>query len=525
MMRTIIPENSRPSRIRILGATHGADDETWEHWQAARQASHHASRIALQRVFRNDEARGPRAVGLGYGETLRWFGPIDDADKRRLTIEYAGAVIDADGFPAAACRLPALASRAAARDEPASSTAGITEGLVLLSHAETDLLALERARCELPAGFPTVVGHSLLGLSTPDALFALFGARRSPRLLAIVRIHGTHASVSGLADLTALAHQESWGLVVISGVGGSVELLPRTSGVTPELASNLTSYFMAGGVTHGAGAPRYCAVEYLGMTGSFAPPRPMPAHGLYHPDLLITNAAEWTSHRASGRPAAIVLFYRAHVLSGNLQFVDAALRVLESRGFAAIGVFTSSLRDCDAAGMPLALRLLPEFPDIIVNTVIFPVFTLSSPERAPPQGSGTPFEVIGAPLIQAICCGTPRAAWNESARGLSPSEAAMHVALPECDGRVISVPISFKEKHRYVPDAERLQRVADFARRLAVLRNKPNAEKRIAIVLSNAGGKAQRIGGAGGVGHPASLLQWLIDMSAAGYEGGALRVS
>ena len=98
----------------------------------------------------------------------------------------------------------------------------------------------------------------------------------------------------------------------------------------------------------------------------------------------------------------------------------------------------------------------------------------------------------------------------------------MHVALPECDGRVISVPISFKEKHRYVPDAERLQRVADFARRLAVLRSKSNSEKRIAIVLSNAGGKAQRIGGAVGLDTPASLLRWLMNMRAAGYEVGAV---
>jgi cobaltochelatase CobN len=513
-MRPTSPESARPSRIRILVATHGVDDASWEDWQAARQASPYASRMALQRVFRNDEERDLSAVGLGYGETLRWFGPIDDADKRRLTIAYAGAVLDADGFPPAASPLPAPAGlpAAAACDEPALSTAGLTEGLVLLSHAETDLLALERARSELPADFPAVVGHSLLGLSTSDALLALFGARRSPRLLAIVRVHGTHSSVPGLADLIGLAHQEGWGLVVISGVGGSAELLPRTSGVKPELAANLTSYFMAGGAANVAEALRYAAVEYLGITGAFAPPRPMPAHGLYHPDLLVTDAAEWSSHRAPDGPTAIVLFYRAHVLSGNLQFVDAALRALESRGFSAIGVFTSSLRDCDGAGMPLALRLLPDFPDIIVNTVSFPV----------PQGHGAPFEVIGAPLIQAICCGTPRAIWHESARGLSPSEAAMHVALPECDGRVISVPISFKENHRYVPDAERLQRVADFARRLAVLRSKSNAEKRIAIVLGNAGGKAQRIGGAVGLDTPASLLRWLNDMSAAGYVVGAL---
>ena len=525
-MRNVSGESSRPSRIRILVATHGVDDECWEDWQAARQASAHASRIALQRIVRGD-ARDLNAVGLGYSETLRWFGPIDDADKRRLTIEYAAAVLDADGFFPTASAPPELTCRSAgaACDEPASSTAAVTEGLVLLSHAETDLLALERARSELPAGFPPVVGHSLLALSTADALFALFGARRSPRLLAIVRIHGTPSSVPGLADLIGLAHREGWGLVVISGVGGGAELLPRTSSITPELASNLTSYFMAGGVANVAQALRYAAVEYLGMAGAFAPPQPMPAHGLYHPDLLVTNAAEWASHRAPDRPTAIVLFYRAHVLSGNLQFVDAALRAVESRGFSAVGVFTSSLRDCDATGVPLALRLLPDSPDIIVNTVSFPVFTLNSPERVPVPGYGAPFEVIGAPLIQAICCGTPRATWNASARGLSPSEAAMHVALPECDGRVITVPISFKEDHRYVPDAERLQRVADFAHRLSVLRRKSNSEKRIAIVLSNSGGKAQRIGGAVGLDTPASLLQWLIDMRAAGYEVGALPAS
>src|ERR1700676_4104140 len=281
-MRSTGGDSSRPSRIRVLVATHGVDDESWDDWQAARQASAHASRIALQRVVRGD-ARDLGAVGLGYGETLRWFGPIDDAHKRRLTIVYAAAVLDAGGFLPAASVPPGLACRAAAAacDVPESSTAAVMEGLVLLSHAETDLLALERARSELPAGFPPGPGHSLLSLSTADALFALFGARRSPRLLAIVRIHGTPSSVPGLADLIRLAHQEGWGLVVISGVGGGAELLPRTSSITLKLASNLTSYFMAGGVANVAEALRYAAVEYLGIAGTFAHPRPTPARRLY----------------------------------------------------------------------------------------------------------------------------------------------------------------------------------------------------------------------------------------------------
>jgi len=490
-------------------ATHAVDDAAWRDWQVARQASAHASRIVLQRVDRGDATGDLFAVGLGYGETLRWFGPIDDADKRRVTIEYAGAVLDAGGFPAAAA-------------EKSAPSNAVTQGLVLLSHAETDLLALQRARDELPEGFPAVAGHSLIGLESTKTLLALFGTQRSTQLLAIVRIHGTVSSVPGLADLIGLAHQEGWGLVVISGVGGSVELLPRTSNVKPEFASNLTSYFMAGGVTNVAAALRYAAREQLGFLTGYDLPQAMPAHGLYHPDLLITDAAEWNSHRNPERPMASLLFYRAHVLSGNLGFVDAAVRALEGRGFAAVGIFTSSLRDRDASGVPLALRILPVFPDVIVNTVSFPVFALSSLDHALPDSAGAPFEKIGAPLIQAICCGTPRAVWSESARGLSPTEAAMNIALPECDGRVISVPISFKEHHRYLPDHERVQRVADFARRWALLRSKSNSEKRIAIVLSNAGGKAQRIGGAVGLDTPASLLKWLAAMSAAGYEVGPL---
>src|SRR5271154_4993034 len=190
-----LPATLKPSRIRVLVAMHAVDEESWQDWLAAREASPHVSKIALQRVFREGDlsAHERHAVGLGYGETLRWFGPIDTAGKRRLTLRYAGAVLDRGNFPPAGeSGLTELAVLApgAATDASAVPAAAPLEGLVLLSHAETDLLALERARGELPAPFPRVVGHSLLGLSAPEALMALFGLQRSQHLLAIVRIHG-----------------------------------------------------------------------------------------------------------------------------------------------------------------------------------------------------------------------------------------------------------------------------------------------------------------------------------------------
>jgi cobaltochelatase CobN len=153
------------------------------------------------------------------------------------------------------------------------------------------------------------------------------------------------------------------------------------------------------------------------------------------------------------------------------------------------------------------------------------VLNLTSLERPPAEAHHTSFEAMDVPIIQAICSGTTRAAWEESARGLGPAETAMNIALPECDGRVITVPISFKEDHRYVPDDERIGRVTDIARRLASLRITPNRDKRVAIVLSNSGGKAQKIGGAVGLDTPASLLRFLSDMRDAGYDVGVLPAS
>jgi cobaltochelatase CobN len=524
---------SPKSSIRIIVASEAPDEALFEAWRAARSEHPHAARMILQRVIRESPAGASPSVGLGYAESLRWFGPIDSAERLKAAIEYAGRVLDLGAFPeedAEFTRYALPASRAVHEPgsrapnptrsaAPAATLAPeITRGIKFFSHAETDLLALERARADLPEGFPDVSGHSLLDLSA-EALLALFGARRSRELVAIVRIHGASTSVPGLADLLALAHREGWGVVVISGVSQSVEIMPR-SNVSAELASNLTAYFMAGGVGNVAQALRYAAREQLSARVEYELPRPMPEHGLYHPDLLVTDIGEWQAYRAPDRPVAAVLFYRAHVLSGNLEFVDALVRSLERRGLAALGLFTSSLRDCDEGGMPAVLRLLPQAPDVIVNTVSFPLIRADA--GAAPASPAHCFQELGATLIQAVCCGMPRASWLASARGLSAIEAAMHVALPECDGRMITVPVSFKENHRYAPDAERIERVTGLARRITQLREKPNREKRIAIVLCNAGGKAQRVGGAVGLDTPASLLKWLSDMRGAGYRVGNL---
>ena len=91
---------------------------------------------------------------------------------------------------------------------------------------------------------------------------------------------------------------------------------------------------------------------------------------------------------------------------------------------------------------------------------------------------------------------------------------ATQVAVPEFDGRIITVPFSFKETDadglpHYVPDPERCRRVAEIAVNHARLRHIPVADRKIAIMLSAYPTKHSRIGNAVGLDTPVSLIRLL----------------
>nr|MDQ3831043.1 cobaltochelatase subunit CobN [Candidatus Tectomicrobia bacterium] len=156
---------------------------------------------------------------------------------------------------------------------------------------------------------------------------------------------------------------------------------------------------------------------------------------------------------------------------------------------------------------------------------------------------------LDLPVLQAILVAVSRRQWEESSLGLAPQDAAMKVMLPEFDGRIIGPPIAFKEEvhgdgaespdestqssalspHHsslsgaprvYVPDPERTQRLAGIAARLARLRRAPNAQKKIALILSNYPSKHARIGNAVALDTPASVVKILQALRQAGYHVG-----
>ena len=223
------------------------------------------------------------------------------------------------------------------------------------------------------------------------------------------------------------------------------------------------------------------------------------------------------------RPVVAVLYYRAHELAGNTGFVDALAAAIESCGARAMPVWCASLRTAP----PELLQALGR-ADVLVVTVLAAGGTVPAMSQAGGDDEAWDTGAIAAldiPVVQALCLTSPRAQWTDANAGLSPLDAATQVAIPEFDGRIISVPFSFKETgedglSRYVPDPERAARVAGTAVALARLRHIPPAGRRIAVVLSAYPTKHSRIGNAVGLDTPVSTVRLLRAMRERGYDVG-----
>src|SRR4051795_8554399 len=222
-------------------------------------------------------------------------------------------------------------------------------------------------------------------------------------------------------------------------------------------------------------------------------------------------------------PRVAVLYYRAHHLAGNTAFVQALCSAIEDAGGSALPVFVSSLRS-----VPGDLLATLRGADALVVTVL--AAGGSRPATAQAGGDDGAWDVgalaaLDVPVIQGLCLTRSREGWLADDDGLSPLDVGNQVAIPEFDGRLISVPFSFKETDEdgltsYVADPERAARVAGTAVAHARLRHTPPSERRIVVMLSAYPTKHARIGNAVGLDTPASVVRLLAAMHGEGYDIG-----
>jgi cobaltochelatase CobN len=408
--------------------------------------------------------------------------------------------------------------------------------IALLTHAPNDLMVLHNALAQMPAGFSQVSGINLQALENDAQMADLLAHQLASARIVVLRVLGRLGSVPGFADLVRHAQSQGRHLIAISGTGEPDPELAAASTVASDVLHQVQTYFQAGGSVNLAQLLRYLSDHFL-LTGfGFEPALALPEHGIYHPDLPQgAGIDEWLAQREQERPSVGIVFYRAHWMSGNTRFVDALIIALEKRGMNVLPVFTSSLRAGAAAGsLPTALRYFSgeqgAHIDVLINTTAFAMGEITPGGTTPAGWSVAALERLNVPVLQAITSGMMQRQWEQSARGLNPLDAAMNVVLPEFDGRIITVPVSFKaraisgsrglpnELIEYEPLPDRVSRVAGIAARFARLKHTPNANKRVAFVLTNSNSKASQIGNAVGLDAPASLMHILHAMRSAGYR-------
>ena len=401
-------------------------------------------------------------------------------------------------------------------------------GILFLTQADTDLLSLETIRPRLPADFPPIHAYNPDRLGGPTQVETLLNRELGRAQIIVARLHGGRASFRQELDhLVAVCRTQGKDLICISGVADFDPELTALSNVPLPVVHDVYNYLTLGGLANVENMLRYLADNLLIGGFGYDLPAEQPQHGIYFPLAMqpVTTHQWLLVHHNPALPTAAILFYRAHWLSGNTGFVDALCDALTARGFNVLPVFAYSLKEQAHLGRPAAFDYFythqgKRLPDVLICTMSFALGSALLNGPTLNEWNADTLQRLGIPILQAITSGMERDQWELSARGLAPLDTAMNVALPEFDGRIITVPISFKsntDEARYIPAPDRVERVAGLARRLAELRRKPNREKRIAVILTNQPGRAARIGNAVGLDTPASLMRLFDAFSADGY--------
>ncbi len=460
-----------------------------------------------------------------------WFHSVNSEWHVRQIFEYIDSMLKADRFLQPPAELTEYTFNYYDWDvrlpSPAEGLAQLelvqpNGAIMLLSHADTDMLTLIRASESLPSEL-RVSAFSLNALRTEDQMNALIAGEMSKAKVIVVRCHGPLSCIPGFDKLRAACIERGQSLVLVSGTGDNTSEFSETINVPADVMHTTSGYFDLGGVANFGELFRFLS-DRLMLTGyGYAAPSPMPEHGIYLPETETATFEDWRRQADLSKPTAAVLFYRAHRMSGNTAFVDKLIEALQNKGMNALCIFTSSLKSKED-GRPAAFRFIEGDADVLISTLSFALGEVNSGSVTLAGEAVDSLEQLGIPVLQAISSGMPRGAWEGSRRGLGSLDTAVNVAIPEFDGRIITVPISFKERgstsaeNLYVAHEERMERVAGIAARLAALRRKTNNERRIAFVLTNSAAKAAQIGGAVGLDSPASLLTTLHAMRARRYS-------
>lgn len=415
----------------------------------------------------------------------------------------------------------------AAKDAVMNADIVVANLLFLEEHVSPILPVLQARRESCDALIAMVADASIVKLTKMGSLDMLAPASGAMKLMKKLRGSSKPSSNSGQKNMALLRR------------------LPKILKFIPGKSQDLRAWFLSmqywlGGSDDNVEAMiRFLLNRYAKDTGwkeapEAAAPIDYPDVGLYHPDLperITTNILDLPAPKD---PIATVglLMMRSYVLSSDTAHYDAVIRTFEKRGMRVVPAFAGGL-DGRPAIHEYFLSETGAKIDAMVSLTGFSL--VGGPAYNDSEAAVSLLRKLDIPYIAAHPLEFQTLGqWAMDAQGLGPIETTMLVALPEldgatnptvfggrlgpegCNGCAYNCPCAAGSK-QMVPCLERIDSLAEKALRFARLRQRKNAEKKIAIVLFGFPPNAGAVGTAAYLSVFESLFNTMNAMKAEGY--------
>jgi cobaltochelatase CobN len=391
--------------------------------------------------------------------------------------------------------------------------------IAILSFADTDLAGLAAAWQAERAALPSVRLVHLRDLRHPMSVDLWIDRVGVHAKVIVVRLlGGLDWWKYGIERLSALARERGITLAVLPGEDRDDARLEAASTLSTDELHALLDFFREGGGENLRALLRRLA-RHAGCELELREPRPVPRLAGYLPGEGAVELDRLIASLPQDRPVVPIIFYRALLLAADTAPIDALCAALAARGLAPAALMVTSLKE-NAATAFLRDAFSRLDPALIVTTTAF---------AAGGGGERTILDETGVPVLQVISATTKRAAWQDSPRGLGAADLAMHIVLPELDGRILAGAVAFKDPLppqeglsftalASRPEPDRVAMVADRIAALVRLRTLPRSKRRVAILMPDYPGAPGRTGYAVGLDVPASVIAAIDDLAAAGYK-------
>ncbi|MEK8093901.1 cobaltochelatase subunit CobN [Methylocystis sp. IM3] len=382
--------------------------------------------------------------------------------------------------------------------------------IVFLSFSDSELRLVARLHDEARAALPSLRCAQLAQLKHPYSVdLYLDSVARHAKLVVVRLLGGKDYWAYGVGQLEALARRRGLALAIVPGDTVADMRLSNASTLDDAALARIWRYFQDSGPDN--------LRSFLGYASTLSG-RP----AVWRESVPVASAGRFEAacrEAPADAPRAAILFYRSLYLADDVAPIAALAEALRARGFCVEATYVASLKEPESEAF-VAQSLDRFAPDVILNATAF---------SARRDGGGV-LDRADAPVLQVALATSTRDAWTASARGANGADLAMNVVLPEVDGRIFTRAISFKEiaarsaaefdEPRHAPEPTRIAFVADLAANWARLRRKPNAEKSLALVLSDYPARRGRGGYAIGLDAEASASEIVSALQIAGYRLG-----